>query len=182
VLRSLRSLAAAVLLCLGLAGCSGHESDQADPPVPSPAVITTEAQEDKVPRAAPATTGEQAPAPDQRLRPGDLAVPANAEVIFAPFEGHGDRRLSFDPRRRNFGLVFSCDGEGRFDISTGPDLASPSPCRRGLPLRLTVATDGSPQALRVHTTPDTTWRMVVIEGDRLGPDVRLAHEDGPTHS
>jgi len=168
------SLAAGLLLCLGLAGCSINGNDEADSPVPSPASSTAEAQE-RDPRAAGASRRDESPASDQRLRRGDLAVPANADVIFAPFKGDGDRRLSFNPRRKNFSLVFSCEGEGRFDVYTDPGLAGPRPCRRGLPLRLSVATYGSPQLLRVLTTPNTTWRMVVIEGDRLGPDVRPGH-------
>jgi hypothetical protein len=98
-------------------------------------------------------------------------VPPGANVILPPFTKHGDRRLSFKPRRRTFSLVFSCEGDGQFDISTVRGGVDPTPCRRGLPLQLTVRTDGSAQVLRVHTTPDTTWRMVVVEGDRLGPRV-----------
>ena len=88
-------------------------------------------------------------------------MPDNAQVIFAPFKGHGDRRLSVDPGRKNFSLVFSCEGEGRFSLAQ--DLGDLEPCRRGLSLHLTVATGGGPHVLRVRTMPDTTWRMVVIE-------------------
>ena len=175
MLRPCTSLAAGLLLCVALAGCSGSGADQAGPPTPSPTSSTTDGRDSTDTRAGEVSRRDQTPAPDQRLRPGDLAGPAHADVIFAPFKGHGDRRLSFDPRLRDFSLVFSCEGEGRFSLVADPDLDDLQPCRRGLPLRLTVATNGSPQVLRIHTMPDTTWRLVAIEGDGLGPEVKPAH-------
>jgi hypothetical protein len=178
MLRPRMSLAVGLLLCVGLAGCSGNGTEQVEPPTASPTSSKTDGLEGydrSDTRAAEVSDRDETPAPDQRLRRGDLAVPANAVVIFAPFTGHGDRRLSFDPRRKNFSLVFSCEGEGRFSLVSGPNLGGQEPCRRGLPLHLTVATDGSPQQLRIRTTPDTTWRMVAIEGDGLGPDVKPVH-------
>ncbi len=175
MLRPRNTLAAGALLCLGLAGCSGNGSEQADLRTPSPTSTVTDGHDGKDTQAAPVSRHDQTPAPDQRLRRGNLAVLADAEVIFAPFKGHGDRRLSFDPRLKNYSLVFSCEGEGRFSLVSEPDPGDLEPCRRGLPLHLTVATDGSPQVLRIRTTPDSTWRIVMIEGDRLGPDTRPAH-------
>ncbi len=169
------TLAAGALLCLSLAGCSGNGSEQAELPTPSPTSTVTDGHGGKDTRAALVSRRDQVPAPDQRLRRGDLAVPADAEVIFAPFKGHGDRRLSFDPRLKNYSLVFSCEGQGRFSLVNQPDPSDLERCQRGLPLHLTVATDGSPRVLRIRTTPDSTWRMVMIEGDRLGPQTTPAH-------
>lgn len=173
MVRPRTSVAAELVLCLGLLGCSAKVGESGSPqPSGSPSGAAHAPTET---RASEATSRDATPAPDQILGRGDLAVPANAVVILAPFKGHGNRRLSFDPRRKNVSLVFSCAGEGLFEVSTDSDLADPTPCRRGLPLHLTVASDGSPQLLRVHTTPDTTWRMVAVEGDHLGPRVRPVH-------
>jgi hypothetical protein len=66
----------------------------------------------------------------QRLRRVDREVPANADVIIAPFTDHGDRRLPIDPRRKNYSVGFMCEGEGRFDIVTGTDTVRPQRCLR----------------------------------------------------
>lgn len=176
MIRPRKSHVAGVLLCLALAGCSG--SEQAALSTPSPTTTVADGQDGKDTQAAPVSRRDRTPAPDERLRPGDLAVPVNAEVIYAPFKGHGDRRLSFDPRQKNYSLVFSCEDQGRYSLSFGkePDAGDLDRCRRGLPLHLTVATDGSSQVLWIRTTPDSTWRMVMIEGDGLGPDVGPAHK------
>ena len=175
MVRQLTSVAACLLLCLGLAGCSGDGSDQADPSTTSPAASTPQAPDGNDTRTAVVSNRSQTSAMQQRLRRVDREIPANAGVIIAPFTGNGDRRLSIDPRRKTFSLGFMCEGRGRFDIVTGGDTLQPELCRRGVGLWLTVATDGSPQVLRVHATPDLTWRMAVIEGDGLGPAVTPAH-------
>lgn len=171
MLRPRRGVAAGLLLCLGIAGCSESGRDQADLPAPSPSSATRDGHDGQDTQAAPDARRDRTPGPDHVLQHGDLAVPENAEVIFAPFTSHGDRQLPFDPRQKSYSLVFSCAGEGRFSLANESDLGDLQRCRRGLPLHLTVATDGSPQVLRIRTTPDSTWRMVMIEGDGLGPDV-----------
>jgi hypothetical protein len=171
MVRLLTSLAACLLLCLGLAGCVGDGSDQPVRSAASPVESTPKAPADKDVRAAEVSNRRQASAL-HRLRWVDRRVPENAEVIIAPFTGHGDRRLSINPRRKIFSVGFMCEGRGRFDIVTGSDTFRPQRC---LPAGywLTVATDGSPQVVRLHAAPGLTWRMAVIEGEAPNVDIKL---------
>jgi hypothetical protein len=172
MVRWLVSPVACLLLCMGLAGCTGDASDQADSTSPSPAVSTPNPPHGPEAPTAEVSNRSTTSSMQRRLRRVDRDVPANADVIVAPFTGHGDRRLSIDPRGKTFGVGFRCEGQGRFGLVTGTDRARYERCLRRVRYWLTVATDGAPQVVRLHATPGITWRMAVIEGDAPGVNVK----------